>query len=283
MDPMTQADRVYRQDGTAVATPSAPSLVSTLLPPQPPARPAPVLQVQWAQHQDEVRAAQRLRHAVFAGEMGARLPAPLPGHDIDHYDEYCEHLIVRDAATTQVVGTYRLLTPAQAKRAGGLYSDSEFDLGALDPWRERMVELGRSCVHADYRSGAVILALWGALAEFMQRNRLDAMVGCASMPMQHPGLVYGEGATRIWMQLQDKYLAEPGLRVQAKVPLPLRPTAMDARVAVEVPPLIHGYLRMGAKVLGAPAWDPDFQTADLPIMLRIDDLPARYRRMLGLG
>ena len=272
MHTLTHADRMHQHPSTAAAAAPLPLA-------QPPAaRPAPVLQVQWARHLDEVRAAQRLRHAVFAGEMGARLPDGLPGHDIDPYDAYCEHLLVRDAATAQVVGTYRLLTPAQALRAGGLYADSEFDLSALAPWRERMVELGRSCVHADYRSGAVILALWGALAAFMQRNRLDAMVGCASMPLRHPGLAYGEGATRIWMQLQDQYLAEPALRVQARVPLPLRPMALPARAPLQVPPLIHGYLRMGAKVLGAPAWDPDFNTADLPMMMRLEDLPSRYRR-----
>jgi len=80
--------------------------------------------VSWAQHQDEVRQAQRLRHAVFAGEMGARLDTPLAGHDIDLFDDYCEHLLVRDALTQEVVGTYRVLTPAQAKRVGSTYSDT---------------------------------------------------------------------------------------------------------------------------------------------------------------
>jgi len=253
-------------------------------PPPSPAAAAPALVVGWARHQDEVRAAQRLRHQVFAGEMGAKLPGTVPGHDVDHFDDFCEHLLVRDPASGQVVGTYRLLTPSQARRAGGLYSEGEFDCSALDPLRGDMVELGRSCVHRDHRSGAAILALWGALAGFMQRNRLQSMVGCASLPLHHPGLTYGEGAARIWAQLPDKSHCEARWRVHPRLPLPLRAAelaAQPARAPVDLPPLVHGYLRMGAKVLGAPAWDPDFQTADLPIMLQIADLPARYRRLLG--
>jgi len=114
--------------------------------------------VQWARHQDDVRAAQRLRYDVFAGEMGARLNTPLAGHDVDLFDNFCEHLLVRDQATGQVIGTYRVLTPAQAKRVGSFYSDTEFDLTRLRSLRERMVELGRSCVHPDHRHGGVIMA-----------------------------------------------------------------------------------------------------------------------------
>jgi putative hemolysin len=146
------------------------------------------ISVSWARHQDEVRQAQRLRYQVFALEMGANLSKMLPGHDVDLFDDYCEHLLVRDADSQEVIGTYRVLTPTQAKRVGSTYSDTEFDLTRLRALRERMVELGRSCVHADHRHGGVILALWGALAEFMSRNQLDTMIGCASIPMQHNGV-----------------------------------------------------------------------------------------------
>ena len=148
-----------------------------------------------------------------------------------------------------------------------------------------MVELGRSCVHVDHRQGGVILALWGALAEFMQRNQLEAMVGCASIPMQYPGLAHGEGPARIWQQLRQTHLAEPELQVRPRVALPeelarISHVSADA-LKVEPPALIQGYLRAGAKVLGAPAWDSDFNTADLPIMMRMQDLPSRYRRLFG--
>ena len=234
------------------------------------------IQVTWARHLDEVREAQRLRFAIFSGEMGARLDTPLAGHDIDLFDDFCEHLLVRDASTREVIGTYRVLTPAQARRAGSFYSDTEFDLWRLRDLRERMVELGRSCVHPDHRQGGVILALWGALAEFMHRNALDTMIGCASIPMLHNGVVSGDVAASVWQQLQRTHLVPVVRRVTPRLPLPVE--RLDTTLAVEPPALIKGYLRLGAKVLGAPAWDPDFNTADLPMMMRIADLPARYRK-----
>lgn len=232
--------------------------------------------VAWARHQDEVRQAQKLRFQVFAGEMGARLDTLVPGHDVDLFDDFCEHLLVRDDTTGEVVGTYRVLTPAQARRVGSTYSDTEFDLTRLRGLRERMVELGRSCVHPDHRHGGVILALWGALAEFMVRNQLDTMIGCASIPMLHHGVVSGHAAASIWRQLSATHLAPIEYHVRPRLPLPVE--RLDDTLDVEPPALIKGYLRLGAKVLGAPAWDPDFNTADLPMLMRIADLPSRYRK-----
>jgi putative hemolysin len=230
----------------------------------------------WAKHLDEVRQAQRLRFNIFVGEMGARLDTPVPGHDVDIFDDYCEHLLVRDQATREVVGTYRVLTPAQARRIGSTYSDLEFDLTRLRTLRERMVELGRSCVHPEHRHGGVIMALWGALAEFMVRNQLDTMIGCASIPMMHNGVVSGDTAASIWKQVSQTHLAPVEFHVRPRLPLPVE--ELNAELDVEPPALIKGYLRLGAKVLGAPAWDPDFNSADLPMLMRIQDLPARYRK-----
>ena len=230
--------------------------------------------VSWARHQDEVRAAQRLRYQIFAVEMGASLPITIAGHDIDLFDDYCEHLLVRDESSGEVIGTYRVLTPTQAKRAGSTYSDTEFDLTRLRGMRDRMVELGRSCVHADHRSGGVILALWGALAEFMARNQLDTMIGCASIPMQAGGTSSGQAAASIWRQLKQTHLAPIEYHVTPRLALPV--DKLDNSLNIEPPALIRGYLRLGAKVLGAPAWDPDFNSADLPMMMRIADLPPRY-------
>ena len=246
-----------------------------------PRRVQSTIEVSWAQHQDEVREAQQLRHQVFATELGARLPKTVPGHDIDLFDDYCEHLLVRDSASGQVIGTYRVLTPAQAKRAGSTYSDTEFDLTRLRVLRGRMVELGRSCVHADHRHGGVIMALWGALFEFMDRNRLDTMIGCASIPMLHNGLVTGDVAASIWHQLRQTHLADIQFHVRPRLPLPVE--ELDHGLPIEPPALIKGYLRLGAKVLGAPAWDPDFNTADLPMMMRTADLPQRYRKHFSTG
>ena len=234
------------------------------------------IRVTWAKHQDEVRAAQRLRHDVFAGEMGARLNTPIPGHDIDLFDNFCEHLLVIDEPSGQVIGTYRVLTPVQAQRVGSTYSDTEFDLTRLRSLRDRMVELGRSCVHRDHRHGGVIMALWGALGAFMVRNQLDTMIGCASIPMLLNGVATGDMAASIWRQVQATHLAPIEYHVRPRLPLPVE--QLDASLEVEPPALIKGYLRLGAKVLGPPAWDPDFNSADLPMMMRIADLPSRYRK-----
>ncbi|HEY2976428.1 MAG TPA: GNAT family N-acyltransferase [Burkholderiaceae bacterium] len=236
-------------------------------------------EVVWARHEDEVRQAQRLRYLVFAEEMGARLSVPQgspAGHDIDMFDPFCEHLLVRatgdGSEAGQVIGTYRVLTPAAARRVGSLYSETEFDLTRLRPLRERMVELGRSCVHPAHRSGGAILALWGALAEFMDRNKLDTMIGCASVSMRDGG----HFAASLWQRLWQTHMAAIEWQVRPRLPLPVDELQHD--LDVEAPALIKGYLRCGAKVLGAPAWDPDFNTADLPMLMRIAELPSRYRR-----
>lgn len=234
------------------------------------------VEVTWARHQDEVREAQKLRFDVFGTEMGARLSTLVPGHDVDLFDDYCEHLLVKQPETGQVIGTYRVLTPAQAKRVGSTYSDTEFDLTRLRDMRKRMVELGRSCVHPDHRHGGVVMALWGALFEFMDRNRLDTMIGCASIPMLHNGVVSGDVAASIWHQLRQTHLADIQYHVRPRLPLPVE--ELDHNLPISPPALIRGYLKLGAKILGAPAWDPDFNTADLPMMMRTADLPARYRK-----
>jgi putative hemolysin len=211
--------------------------------------------------------------------MGASLRTPAgtaEGLDVDLFDDFCEHLLVRTVARADhagaVIGTYRVLTPEAARRAGGYYSDTEFDLTRLRPLRSRMAELGRSCVHEDHRSGGVILALWGALASFMHRNQLDSMVGCASVGMRDGG----HAAASLWHKLSLGNLIGVEHQVRPRLALPV--DDLDQTLDIEPPPLIRGYLRVGAKVLGAPAWDPDFNTADLPMLLRLEELPTRYRR-----
>ncbi len=238
--------------------------------------------VRWATQLCEVREAQRLRYAVFAGEMGAQI-APVPGapigHDVDRFDEHCEHLLVRAAQGPnecdppgEVIGTYRVMTPGAARRAGGWYSETEFDLRNLQPLLGSAVELGRSCVHPHWRGGAVVMALWGALGEFMLKHGLTTMIGCASVSLRDGG----DTAASLWAKLRQTHLAEAEWRVQPHLPLPVHELHQD--LDVEIPPLIKGYLRCGAKVLGPPAWDPAFQSADLPLMMRFAELPPRYRR-----
>ncbi len=236
------------------------------------AGPRPRLSVGFAAMAAEVEDAKRLRHAVFAEELGARLACPRPGVDEDRFDAYCEHLVVRDDASGEVVGTYRILSPAAAQRAGGYYSEQEFDLARLAHLRPGMVEIGRSCIHPDYRTGPAIALLWSGLARYMLRGGHRYLIGCASISMADGG----HAAANLYREIAATHLAPPEYRTFARCPLPVAELA-DGTPA-EPPPLVKGYLRMGAYVCGEPAWDPDFNTADLPILMPMSRISGRHAR-----
>ena len=228
--------------------------------------------ITWASNADEVKEAQRLRYKVFADEMGAHLPANAEGLDVDEFDAYCDHLLIRDQESLKVVGTYRVLPPHKAAEIGRLYSDSEFDLSRLNHLRPKMVELGRSCVHADYRSGAVIMALWSGLAQYMQKHGYEIMLGCASIPMADGG----HFAASLYNSLTNDQMAPVESHAFPRLPLPL--DRLNGGLEVDPPPLIKGYLKIGAKICSAPAWDPDFNTADVLTMLRLSEINPRYAK-----
>ncbi len=228
--------------------------------------------ITWAMHEDEIKEAQRLRYKVFAEEMGANLPSNEEGLDIDEFDAYCDHLLVRDPETLRVVGTYRVLVPHKAVELGRLYSESEFDLSRLNHLRPKMVEVGRSCVHKDFRSGAVIMALWSGLGQYMKQHDYEIMLGCASIPMADGG----HYAASLYNSLGPEQMAPVENHAFPKLPLPL--DRLNGGLHVEAPPLIKGYLKLGAKICSAPAWDPDFNTADLLTMLRLSDINPRYAK-----
>jgi len=144
------------------------------------------LYINLARNPAEVAEAQRLRYKVFADEMGAQLSGS-GGLDIDGFDDYCDHLLVRESATNQVVGTYRILSPHQANEAGGYYSAAEFDLNRLSHLLASTVEVGRACVHQNYRSGGTITMLWAGLAKYMQMHHYEYMIGCACVPIYDGG------------------------------------------------------------------------------------------------
>lgn len=234
-------------------------------------KPNPI-QVYIARDAAEIKEAQRLRYKVFAEEMGAKLPSNAEGLDIDEFDAYCDHLIVRDRESLKVVGTYRILPPHQAKQIGRLYSESEFDLTRLAHLFPNAVEVGRSCVHEDYRSGGVIMALWAGLGAYMKQHGYEIMLGCASVPMGDGGH-YAASLNRIF---SEKNLITSEYRTFPKLPLPLE--KLNSSLEVDPPSLIKGYLRIGAKICGEPAWDPDFNTADFLTMLRISDINPKYAK-----
>lgn len=248
----------------------AQELLELGLPQQP--QNAPKLTLQFAHSPADVAEAQRLRYKVFAEEMGAKVNGAELGLDIDEYDAHCEHLLVRDVDTQQVIGTYRMLNGATARRLGRFYADSEFDLTRLNHLRDDMVEIGRSCVHQDYRSGGTIMLLWSGILRYMQTHGYHYVMGCASISMADGG----RNAASIYNALKQSCLSPAEYRVFPRCELPLE--AYAEMPEATLPPLIKGYVRIGSYICGAPAWDPDFNTADLPVLLPMSRINPRYAR-----
>lgn len=231
----------------------------------------PDLHVGLARDEEDLRAAQRLRYRVFAEEMQARLHGDEAGLDTDPFDAYCRHLIVRDRRNDEVVACMRVLLDEDAKRAGSFYSETEFELGNLISAPGRVMEIGRVCVHADYRGGMVVSMLWAGLARFFQVTDFNRIIGCASIPM----LGDGANAMAAFATLAERYMAPQEFRVTPKLPLPLRDGPVpEARI----PSLLLAYMRLGARICGEPCWDPDFNTADVVVLLDPAQLRQRYAR-----
>ena len=232
--------------------------------------------VAFARSDAERREAQRLRWRVFADEMGVRLRSKEPGLDHDLFDPHCKQLLVRDEHSGEVIGTYRLLPPHGARRVGCYYSETEFDLTRLQLLRPQMVELGRTCVDARYRSGAVIALLWGGVARYMLANGYRYLIGCASMSLADGG----RAARAAYQRMRATSLAPIEYQVFPRAPLEL--DRIEASDDAALPPLIKGYLRCGAYVCSEPAWDPDFNSADFFMFLPLSKMTSRYaQRFLG--
>ncbi len=226
----------------------------------------------------EVEEAQRLRYRVFADEFGARLPGSAPGLDRDDLDAFCHHLLVRERQSGALVGTYRILPAERARSAGGFYAEREFDLRGLCGLRAVTAEVGRACVHPDFRNGPVIALLWAALLRWVNASGSRHVMGCASV-----SLADGHApAAAICGRLCEQHLGPERWRVFPHRPFPTRDWSRT--LPVEPPALIRGYLRLGALVCGEPAWDEEFNTADLLLLLPLSQLDPRYaRRLLRLG
>ncbi|WP_327049146.1 GNAT family N-acetyltransferase [Microbispora sp. NBC_01189] len=224
--------------------------------------------VRLAESAADVRAAQRLRHEVFAVEMGARLDSPLNGHDADRFDAYCDHLLVREGDT--VVGTYRLLPPGRSDR---LYSETEFDLGGLKGLRGGLVEAGRTCVHPEHRGGAVVALMWAGIARYLADHGHTWLAGCCSVPLDDGGVIAAGVVDRVPLG-PEKYRVTPRT--------PWRDAGVPRPDRFVLPSLLRGYLRLGAWICGAPAYDPDFGTADFFVLLSLAEIDPRYlRHFLG--
>lgn len=220
----------------------------------------------------EILETQRLRYRVFAEELGARIDDGGQRIDCDWLDNFCYHLFVRDTDSGEVVACTRLLTDAQAQAAGGYYSAQEFELRNILALPGRKLEVGRSCVHPEYRSGAAVILLWAGLAEFVRERGFEWLFGCASIPLNDGGM----RAHAISQLLLAKHLAPMEARVRPRISLP--PTDLALPTSPRLPPLLKAYLSLGAKACGAPHWDARFGTADILVLVQVQDLSPRYAR-----
>ncbi len=240
--------------------------------------------VRLADSSAEVRAAQALRYRVFYENMGA-MPSDevrRMERDFDKFDLFCDHLLILDPSLglprrPKVVGTYRLLRGTQAELAGSFYSDAEFDLSPLGGYPGEHLELGRSCVDPNYRNRAAMQLLWKGIADYVRSYDISLMFGCASFP----------GTDLHAMEQALSYLACHRLAAESWRPRarPNRHVAMDRLAADRIdlpsalrqfPPLIKGYLRLGAVVGDGAVIDGAFNTVDVCLLVETRGLPERY-------
>ncbi len=240
--------------------------------PAPPAGAAPALSVALAGTQAEVRQCQRLRYRIFADEMGATLDTPIPGVDQDDFDPLSRHLLVRDGRSGEIVGTTRLLIDSNPDYGARYYSETEFDLQNILDLPGRLMEVGRTCIHPDYRTGSTIAVLWQGIARMMVLHDVDYLIGCASIPLDDGGA----NAAAVMERLRERYYAAPHLRVypQREPPAPVTDAVGPARI----PSLLKAYLRLGAVICGEPYWDAQFNVADVFVLMDRDRIDRRYAR-----
>ncbi len=225
-------------------------------------------------------AAQRLRYNVFANEPGFQIPDDGTGLDADHFDEHCDHMLVRDDATGEFVGCYRMLPPDRAAAAGGYYTATEFDLTQLDPEGMRIVEMGRACVVPDHRNGSVLTLMWAGILHYIQLTGYEWVMGCVSVPMQDtPADAPGVNVRGVRDLLLGRHASDPERRVHPYNPVVVEGKTLDELTPPsrpKLPPLVRGYLRLGAEICGEPAHDPAFAVADFVVLLGLDTINTRY-------
>jgi len=233
----------------------------------------------------EIDAVQALRFRVFYGEMGATpdQQAAATARDRDRFDSVADHLLVVDhdigPGPEGVVGTYRLIQTEAAHRVGRFYSADEYDITPLLGFPGRLLELGRSCVDAAYRSRSVMQLLWRGIAAYVFMHQIDLMFGCASLPGTDPGQLAPELS-----YLYHNHLAPPGLRPRALAARHIEMRRLDPgsldqrRVLAQLPPLIKGYLRLGGFVGDGAVIDPQFNTIDVAVVVKTDLVTDKYYR-----
>lgn len=227
--------------------------------------------VEIADTQEEVNNCLQLRYQVFSEEMGAELKSNDQDLDKDQYDPYCIHLMVIDHTSEKVIATTRLLTSDAADHAGGFYSESEFNISNIIKNNYRYMEVGRTCIHEDYRVGSALPLLWQGIARIVLEQDVDYMFGCASIPY------YGDAKyiSSIMHYIKQHHFSVEEDRVSPHIPVKIEDDASDD---VILPTLLKGYLKQDAQVCGEPYWDAQFGVADVFVLLDCDRIAERYQR-----
>jgi putative hemolysin len=229
-----------------------------------------------AANEKDVRASQLLRFMVFNVELREGLEQSYSTClDADAFDPVCDHLLVEDTRTGEVIGTYRLQTGERAKQNRGYYSEQEFDFTPYEPMRREILELGRACVHSNHRTLTVLSLLWKGIVNYAAKCGCHYLIGCSSLTSQDPAV--GMAA----YQDMQRYLAPEELRTK---PLPAFAceTNHPPVPAPKIPKLLAAYLTFGAWICGPPAMDQEFKTIDFLTLQDLHSLPAKVAaRFLG--
>ena len=225
---------------------------------------------------EEIKEVQKLRYDVFCEEYNVTLPTTTYWNgnpiDADEIDEGCLHLVVREGQTLEPVGYTRVLTKDMAQKLGGFYSEHEFDIHNIKNIEDNTMEIGRTCIHPDYRNGATIAVLWSKLAKFMMDNNYQYLFGCASISLADGGTSFAT----VMPNLLSAHLCHESLRVSPKLPIDLQ--ASPCQTKDQLPPLLKAYMKMGAKICGDACWDPEFNVADVFVVLDLDQISNRYAK-----
>ena len=235
---------------------------------------SPSFSVSLAQNVVDLEECQRLRYLVFNRELGEGLASSeRTGLDRDRFDWVCDHLMVRDISTGVLVGTYRMQTGYRAQGNLGYYSEQLFDFAPFEPIRGEMLELGRACVHSDYRNTTALAMLWKGIASYAALCNARYMIGCSSISSQDEN----EGAS-LFEELREKYLAPTALRTQPKLAHRCEPREDSLPEPTPEPPrLFRAYLDLSARLCGPPAIDREFGTIDFLTLLDLQAIPQRLR------
>jgi putative hemolysin len=228
-----------------------------------------------AQTLEDLIDCQRLRYLVFNCELGEGLDSSAKtGLDRDRYDFICDHLMVRDIDSGKLVGTYRMQSGYRAKGNLGYYSEQFFDFAPFESIRAEVLELGRACVHTEYRHTAVLHMLWKGIVRYARSCGARYLFGCSSLSSQDEN-----AGMALYDQLREKYLIEPPFRTKPKPEFQCR-VSETSTSAPAIPRLFRAYLDVSARLCGPPAIDREFKTIDFLTLIDLQRIPDRVRTRL---